>query len=86
VEANQGKAVPRKSKHLSNDYVPVIPSPDQKFLTVKNAASYLGATVSFVRHELVYGKGCPHVRLGARIVFDRADLDAYMVREKTAAA
>ncbi len=78
--------MPKKAKHPSKDYIPVAPSPDQKFLTVKNAAAYLGASVSFVRHELVYAKGCPHVRLGARIVFDRADLDAYMAREKTAAA
>ena len=78
--------MPKKAKHPSKNYIPVAPSPEQKFLAVKNAAAYLGATVSFVRHELVYGKGCPHVRLGARIVFDRADLDAYMAREKTAAA
>jgi excisionase family DNA binding protein len=77
--------MPKKAKHPSKDYVPVAPSPEQKFLTVKNAAAYLGATVSFVRHELVYGKGCPHVRLGARIVFDRADLDAYMAAQKVAA-
>ena len=77
--------MPRKAKHPTGDYKPVAPSPDQKFLTVKNAAAYLGATVSFVRHELVYGKGCAHVRLGQRIVFDRADLDAFMAKQKEAA-
>jgi excisionase family DNA binding protein len=77
--------VPNKSKHPTKDYVPVAVSPDQRYLTVKNAASYLGATVSFVRHELVYAKGCPYVRLGARIVFDRADLDNFMARQKEAA-
>jgi excisionase family DNA binding protein len=77
--------MPVKAQHPSKDYVPVAASPDQKYLTVKNAAAYLGATVSFVRHELVYAKGCPHIRVGQRIVFDRADLDAYMAAQKVAA-
>jgi len=78
--------MPRKAKNPSTkDYVPVVPSPDQKYLTVKNAAAYLGCTVSFIRHELVYAKAVPHVRCGARIIFDRADLDAYMARQKAAA-
>jgi excisionase family DNA binding protein len=74
--------MPVKAKHPTNNYIPVAVPSDQKYLTVKNAAAYLGATVSFVRHELVYAKGCPHVRVGQRIVFDRADLDAYMAAQK----
>jgi excisionase family DNA binding protein len=77
--------MPRIAKKFSPDYVPKVPSPDQKYLSVKNAAAYLGATVSFVRHELVYAKGCPYVRAGQRIIFDRQDLDAYMAAQKVVA-
>jgi len=76
--------MPKKSKHPTNDYKPVVPSPDQKYLTVKNAAAYLGCAVSFVRHQLVYAKAVPSVRLGGRILFDRADLDAFMAARKAA--
>ncbi|MGB6717605.1 MAG: helix-turn-helix domain-containing protein [Candidatus Acidiferrales bacterium] len=70
--------MPKKAK--PSEYIPVAPSPTQSFLTVKNAAAYLGATVSFVRHQLVYAKAVPYTRLGKRIVFAKADLDAYMAQ------
>ena len=70
------------SKKASKEYVPVVPSPDQRYLTVKNAAAFLQVAVSYVRHELVYAKAVPCVRAGNRIIFDRDDLIAYMQKKK----
>jgi excisionase family DNA binding protein len=53
-------------------------------LTVKEAASYLGATVWFIR-ELVWGRKVRSLKFGKRIVFDRADLDAFVEQQKLAA-
>lgn len=78
--------MPRKaSKPATTSYVPVPPAADQKYLPVRQAAAYIGSTISFVRHQLIYGKAVPWVRLGQRVVFDRADLDAYMAARKAAA-
>jgi excisionase family DNA binding protein len=76
--------MPVKAKKPRNEYVPVAPSPEQKYLNVRNVAAYLGASVAFVRHELVYAKAVPFVRLGVRIIFDRTDLDAFMAAQKEA--
>lgn len=53
-------------------------------LTVKEAATYLGATIWFVR-ELVWGRKVRSLKFGKRIVFDRADLDAFVEQQKRAA-
>lgn len=57
---------------------------EPRMLTVKEAAVYLGATVWFVR-ELVWGRKVRSLKFGKRIVFDRADLDAFIEHEKRAA-
>ncbi|MGH9735815.1 MAG: excisionase family DNA-binding protein [Candidatus Acidiferrales bacterium] len=62
-----------------------MPSPAEKqaqrWLTVPEAARYLGATVGFVR-ALIWDGAVPFVKAGKRFVIDRTDLDAYMVRSK----
>jgi excisionase family DNA binding protein len=55
------------------------------YLNVKQAADYLGCTVSAIRCQLVYAKAVPYVILGKRIVFTRADLDKYMAELRQAA-
>jgi excisionase family DNA binding protein len=49
--------------------------PEQpRLFAIKPAAAYLGTTVWCMR-KLVWEKKLPHVRLGHRLLFDRADLD-----------
>jgi excisionase family DNA binding protein len=59
------------------------PAPDvvPRMLNVKGAAVYLGATVWFVR-SLAWGGELPTLKFGKRLVFDRADLDAYIEKRK----
>lgn len=57
----------------------------REYLNVKQAAIYLGCTVSAIRHQLVYSKAVPYVILGKRIIFQRIDLDAFMAGKKEAA-
>jgi excisionase family DNA binding protein len=53
----------------------------RRWLDVKAAAAYLGATVSFVR-ALLWDGEVPLVRAGKRFIVDRQDLDAWMTRRK----
>jgi excisionase family DNA binding protein len=52
-----------------------------RMLTVQDAAKYLGSTTWFVR-SLVWDQKVRSLKFGKRIVFDRADLDAFVEREK----
>lgn len=71
--------MPRKAtKGAVSEYAPIPPATTQEFLNVRNAAAYLGATVSFVRHELVYANAVPYTRLGKRIIFAKTDLERFM--------
>lgn len=54
-----------------------------RLLPVKAAAAYLGATVWAVRC-LAWNQELPFAKIGGRLLFDRADLDAYIDRVKTA--
>lgn len=58
---------------------------EPRLLTVKAAAAYLSATIWFVR-TLVYTRAVPFLRFGKRILFDKADLDNYIERQKGTAA
>ena len=75
------------SKKLSKKVkVPTPTTPDTaRFLTVKDTASYLSATVWFVR-RLAWERKVAHVRLGKRVLFDKADLDRYIQSQKIEAA
>lgn len=57
---------------------PIVP----RLLNVKQAASYLGTTVWNIR-TLTWEKKIKSVQLGgARLLFDRADLDGFVERQK----
>ena len=63
---------------------PSAPAVSPRMLTVQDAAAYLSATVWFVR-SLVWDQKVRSLKFGKRIVFDRADLDAYIEEQKRAA-
>ena len=52
-----------------------------RLLRVQDAAKYLGSTVHFIRSQ-VWLDQLPHLRLGKRILIDRADLDTLIERQK----
>jgi excisionase family DNA binding protein len=54
-----------------------------RLLSVKEAATYLGATVWQVR-TLVWGKKLVALRMGHRQVFDKCELDAFVEKLKRA--
>jgi excisionase family DNA binding protein len=64
---------------------PVTSAPGPRMLNVTAAAEYTGATVWFIR-TLAWEKKVPSVILGNRLLFDRADLDAFIDRAKAGAA
>jgi excisionase family DNA binding protein len=55
-----------------------------RYLTIKAAAAYIGATVWCVR-QLIWDRKIPFVRLGKRYVIDRMDLDNFMQSQKVPA-
>jgi excisionase family DNA binding protein len=57
---------------------------EARYLTIKAAAAYIGATVWCVR-QLIWDRKVPFVRLGNRYVIDRLDLDNFMQSQKTPA-
>jgi len=64
-----------------------VKSPDvvqPRLLTIKQAAAYLASTEWYVR-TLVWERKVTFLRMGKRIVFDRADLDRYVDEMKKAA-
>jgi excisionase family DNA binding protein len=50
-------------------------------LPIREAAAYLGATVWFIRSQ-VWNQKLPYVKFGNRMVFDRVDLDAFILAAK----
>jgi excisionase family DNA binding protein len=48
-----------------------------RYLTVPEAAEYLGMTPNAVR-MMVQKRDIPHIRVGRRVRFDIRDLDAHM--------
>lgn len=62
------------------------PAPVQaRMLNARQAAEYLGCTVSFVRHE-EWATRLRSVTFGRRLLFDRQDLDTYIEAAKAGAA
>lgn len=55
-----------------------------RLLSVKDAALYLGATVWAVRC-MAWQSEVPFLKIGGRILFDRADLDQYIENQKSVA-
>lgn len=60
-------------------------SVEPRYLTLKQAALYMGATVWCLRN-LVWDRRVSFVKLGNRFVFDKADLDKFIESQKTAVA
>jgi excisionase family DNA binding protein len=56
-----------------------------RLLNVRDAATYLGTTVWFIRN-LGWSDALPIIKLGNRWLFDKADLDSYVDRMKTQSA
>jgi excisionase family DNA binding protein len=70
-----------KKQSISGTAVPVEP----RYFTVKEAAAYCAVTVWQVR-TWQWERSVPFAKLGARIVFDRADLDKYIESQKVPVA
>ena len=60
-------------------------SVEPRYLTLKQAALYMGATVWCLRN-LAWDRRVPFVKLGNRFVFDKADLDKFIESEKVQVA
>lgn len=52
-----------------------------RLLTIPQAAQYLASTTWAVR-KLAWASVVPYIRLGAKILFDRADLDLFVEHAK----
>jgi excisionase family DNA binding protein len=59
-------------------------APGARLLSVEQAATYLGATVWFMR-KLAWGKKIAFVHLGHRLLFDVKDLDNFIMAQKVPA-
>jgi len=53
-------------------------------LNVIKAADYTGLSKSSLDKLRVYGGGPLYIKVGARVVYDRVDLDAWLVGKKVA--
>lgn len=42
------------------------------------AASYLGVSVTFLNRSRLVGDGPVHIKAGRKVIYDRADLDAWL--------
>jgi len=71
---------------LSRSLSSAIPSQPEvpRLLTLKAAAAYLSCSLWAIR-SLVWDKSIPAIRVGRRVVIDRADLDAFIEARKAAA-
>ena len=58
--------------------------PTPRLFNVRDAATYLGTTVWFIRN-LGWSDALPVLKLGNRWLFDKSDLDAYVDRMKAQA-
>jgi excisionase family DNA binding protein len=62
--------------------VPALPTP--RLLGVAAAAAYLGATPWAIR-KLQWERTIPSIRIGQRVLFDIADLNTFIEKQKLAA-
>ena len=53
-------------------------------LNVIQAASYTECSKSFLDKLRVYGGGPLYIKVGARVVYDRIDLDTWLIGKKVA--
>jgi excisionase family DNA binding protein len=57
---------------------------ESKYLRVHAAADYIGCTVWAVRSAVWAGE-LSYIKVGGRLLFDRADLDVFVVKRRVAA-
>jgi excisionase family DNA binding protein len=57
---------------------------EPRLLNIKMAAAYLSCTIWALR-SLVWKREIPFVRIGQKLLFDRADLDRFVDSKKVAA-
>jgi excisionase family DNA binding protein len=55
-----------------------------RLLNVRQAADYLACNVNAIR-QLQWSRAIPFLKIGKFIQFDKQDLDAFVVAQKTAA-
>lgn len=55
-----------------------------RLIGIRDAAKYLGCTIWAAR-SLAWGRSVPSLKIGNRVLFDKADLDAYIESQKVAA-
>jgi len=53
-------------------------------LSVTQAAAYTGISKSSLDKKRVYGDGPLYIKAGARVVYDRLDLDTWLIGKKIA--
>jgi predicted DNA-binding transcriptional regulator AlpA len=51
-------------------------------LSVPHAAAHLGVSKSWLDKKRLYGDGPRYIKLGRRVLYDLADLEAYSARMK----
>jgi excisionase family DNA binding protein len=56
---------------------------ESRLLSTRQAAAYLNCHVWFIRN-LAWKGTVPHLTLGHRLLFDRADLDKFIEKQKAA--
>lgn len=59
---------------------------DNRFLTIDEVAEYCRVTVLTVRWLRQEGRFAPAIKIGRRLVWDVADLDAWIDSQREAAA
>ena len=69
---------------MAKKNVSAAPAVAPRLLNVKEAAHYLGTSVWMVR-QLGYERKLPGIKLGHKVLFDRADLDLFVETQKAAA-
>jgi predicted DNA-binding transcriptional regulator AlpA len=57
-------------------------SDQRRLLCTREAAEFLGVSVSFLNKLRLTEDGPPFVKLGARVAYDPVDLDAWLDRQK----
>jgi excisionase family DNA binding protein len=63
---------------------PPAPATTPRLLAIPAAAAYLSSTVWFLR-TCVWERRIPFLKLGNRLLFDRVDLDTFIVAQKQGA-
>jgi len=73
--------VPKQSSNKTSTTAPAI---QPRALNIQEAASYIGATVWFLR-TLIWNRRIPYLKHGHRYAFDRLDLDRFLEAQKVPA-